>query len=93
MGLGDQKLLFLTSAGDENLRCRARNLPKVTVQSVESDQLGRCSAQRSRALHTRRVGRTVPRAWNGDKHEGGRMSKADYTKFSSVRSSRKRACA
>ena len=34
IGLGEQKVLFLTAGGDENYTLAARNLPKVQVQSV-----------------------------------------------------------
>jgi len=34
MGLGEYKLLVLSSAGETNLQLSARNLPKVTVQTV-----------------------------------------------------------
>lgn len=34
IGLGDQKVLFIISEGDENYALSARNLPKVTAQTV-----------------------------------------------------------
>lgn len=39
MGLAEQKVLFLTAGGDENLTLSARNLPRVQVQSVGQTSL------------------------------------------------------
>jgi large subunit ribosomal protein L4 len=39
MGLGEQKVLFLTAGGDENYTLSARNLPRVQVQSVGQTSL------------------------------------------------------
>jgi len=39
LGIADKKVLFLTSAGEENIALSARNLPKVKAQGVNTTSL------------------------------------------------------
>jgi len=69
MNLGTQKLLFLTSTGEENLILSARNLPKVVVQPVNQTSL--IDVLRSEVvLCTRAAWDELSARVSGDKTEG-----------------------